>query len=156
MGSIWERFDTIAKPEEVVEVKMRNEPLDEGIYKMVLEEIKATTSKTSKLPMLAIKFRITGSNKIFYYNQVLQSTFSESLTVKNVATAVKVVEGIIGEEIDFVGLNQLESIIESIPVGETYNVKISYEPKYKDTKQFPILDFIKDEDMETFEEDTEF
>lgn len=152
--SIWERFDNIVKPEEVNSAKTKIEPPDEGVYEMELEEIQCTESKTSNLPMLAIKFRIIPTNKIFYFNQVLISTYSDNLTVKNIATAVRVIEGLIREELDFKNLSQIEEIVPTIPLGERYKIKVTYEPKYKEEKKFPIIDFIEDYPMTN--EDTEF
>jgi len=155
MGSIWERFDTIVTPEEVVEAKVQFAPIPAGKYLMRLEEITPAESKDG-LPMLKGKFRIVATNRIVFYNQMLQNLNYPDMTKFNISEAVTFVEGLIKEEIDYVGLSQLEEIVKSIPLGEEYMIEVSYGKKDLEMK-FPKLKIIPEaENYDIPDEDTEF
>ena len=152
MENLWSRFDSIAKPEEVMEAKSQFEPIGEGTYKVLLEEISPSESK-SGLPMLKGKFRIIDNNRIIFYNQMLQNLNYPNMTAVNVAEAVSFVSGLVQEEIDFTGLESFAQLITEIPIGTQHTVEVSYG-KNDTEKSFPKLKVIEDiDDLEI--EDTE-
>mgnify|MGYP001036179386 CR=1 FL=1 len=151
-SNIWERFDTIAKPEEVAEVKSSFSPTPAGKYRVRLEQLEPSESQTG-LPMLKGRFRIIATNRIVFYNQLLQNLNNPEMTKFNVGEAVKFLEGLIKEDIDFVGLSQLADIATSIPLGEEYTIQVSYGKKDLEMK-YPKIKIL--EETEVFEEDTEF
>jgi len=134
--NIWERFDNIASKAEIEESKSKFTPIEEGSYTMVLEEITPSESK-SGLPMLKGKFR-TSTNRVVFYNQMLQNINNPAMTAVNIAEAIKFVEGLTGEEVEFSGLSDLANVVASIPTGVSYKIKISYGNKDTE-KQFPKL-----------------
>lgn len=149
MSNIWARFDDIAKPEEVMEIKSSFTPIEEGEYDVVLEELAPSESRNG-LPMLKGKFRIKENNRILFYNQLLQNMNSEWATAKNIAEAVDFVSGLLGEEIEFTGLIALAELIETIPLGLECRVEVSYgandlEKKFTQLKVVVPEDVTKDE-----------
>ena len=124
MSNIWDRFDSIASPEEVIAAKDRFTPIPAGNYEAVLEKLEATTSK-SGFPMLASKFR-TLENRVIFGNKMLQSVSKPEYTAGLVADANKFVGDLLGTELEFAGLSKLCSDIESVPMGGTYTVNVSY------------------------------
>ena len=125
MTNIWERFENIVSKDEVADVKAQSTPLEPGEYLMILESIEPGESK-SQLPMLKGQFRMVDGNRKVYYNQMLQNVSNPKMTAVNVNEAVRFVEGLIGEEIEFDGLGGLAKIVENIPAGGTYNINVSY------------------------------
>lgn len=154
MSNLWQRFDNIAKPEEVAEAKSSSTPVPKGRYTMRLEEAVAGESKNTGLPMAKYKFRIPSTNRIVFFNQLLQGN-EPKYTVINVSQAVKFLEGLTGEEIDFVSLSQLAGIIESLPIGEEWEIDLSYAEKDIEQK-YPKLKVIPKLDINTSEVDEEF
>lgn len=125
MNNVWERFDDIAKPEEVMEAKSQFTPVEEGTYKVLLETIEPSESK-SGLPMLKGKFRIMDSNRIVFYNQMLQNLNYPNMTAVNIAEAVSFVGGLIEDEVEFTGLKAFAELISQIPIGSEHWVQVSY------------------------------
>ena len=100
MGNLWERFENIATTEEVESAKAEFTPMAEGRYKVRLEEIEAGESK-SGLPMLKGKFRVIESNRVIFYNQVLQNLSYPFITAKNIASATIFINGLTHEALEF-------------------------------------------------------
>ena len=140
MSNVWERFDNIAKPEDVEEVKSSFKPLEEGTYTMRLEQLEPSESK-SGLPMLKGRFRVTHNNRVVFYNQVLQNINNPEFSKYNIGQAVAFLEGLIGDDIEYTGLADLAGIVEKVPMGEEYNVKVTYGKKDFEQK-FPQLEII--------------
>lgn len=128
MSNLWERFDSIAKPEEVVEAVAQSEPIEAGQYLMTLEELAPAESK-SGLPMLKGKFRIVENNRPVFYNQVLQNLNYPNLTAKNIGEAVVFVGGLIGEEIQYNGLKDFADIVSEVQVGTNHLIEVYYDKK---------------------------
>ena len=136
MANLWERFEGIAKPEEVEAAKSQFEPLPAGLYEMTLESIEAGESKDG-LPMLKGKLR-TSENRVVFYNQMLQNLNFPNMTAVNIGEAVTFVSGLLGEEVDFQGMGAFGELIPTIPVGGTYSVRLTYGKNDTDMK-FPKL-----------------
>lgn len=147
MENLWERFDDIAKPEDVMEAKIQFTPVEEGTYEAKLEELVPGESK-SGLPMLKGKFRLTESGRIVFYNQMLQNLNYPNMTAINIAEAVDFVGGILGEEIEFTGLGALSELISEIPIGSTHYVDVSYGPKDFEKKYTKLKIVDKPEELE--------
>lgn len=137
MTNIWERFENIVSKTEVEDVKAQFTPIEPGEYLMILESIEPGESK-SQLPMLKGQFRLVDGNKKVFYNQMLQNISNPKMTAVNVNEAVRFVEGLTGEEIEFDTLGGLAEIVSNIPTGGTYNVSVSYGKNDFDMK-FPKL-----------------
>lgn len=137
----WERFDDISKPEDVVEAKTQRDPVEEGVYEVTLEEINPSENKNN-LPMLKGKFRIKENNRLLFYNQNLQVTGYQSLTDQNIADAILMVEGLLGEEIEYKGLGALGQLVSTIPVGSDHWVQVTYANKDTE-KKFPNLRIVE-------------
>lgn len=147
MSNVWERFDEIAKPEEVMEKKAQFAPIEAGVYKMRLEEIQPTQSQKG-LPMLAGKFRLIKSNRVLFYNQMLQNLAYPHMTPVNVAEAVAFIGQLIGEEIEFTGLKDLGEIVLGIPVNSEYVIEVTYGNTDRE-KKFPKLKVVDESDLPT-------
>lgn len=111
--SIWERFNEIegADVNSVEEARSQFDPIDEGDYKVRLESLMATESK-SGLPMVKGRFRIIEgerANSIIFYNQVIQNINYPNITALNISKVMSLVSGILGEPIEFTGLVDLEN-----------------------------------------------
>lgn len=127
MSNVWERFEGIVTADEVIAEKSKFEPLLAGEYDVVLEEL-APAETQAGLPKLAGKFR-TSTNRIIFYNQVLQNINNPQMTAVNVAKATQFVADLLGEEIEFKSLGQLADIVSSIPIGSKYKIEVSYSAK---------------------------
>lgn len=145
MSSVWERFDNIAKPEDVEQAKASMEPVGEGVYKMRIEQLEAGESKNSGLPMLKARFRILGSNRVFFYNKLLQNLNYQFITDKNIAEVLALLEGMLGEEIEYTKLSDIEDAIPMIPIGSEHIIKVSYGEKDTE-KSFPELEVLEEEE----------
>lgn len=145
--NLWERFDSIAQPDEVDEAKSQFTPVEPGNYKMILEEITPTVAKSSGLPMMAVKMRIVDNNRIVFYNQMLQNINYPNMTAINIAEAVAFVSGILEEEISFAelgGLKAFSELISGIPIGTEHMIELSYGKKDVE-KSFPKIKVIENE-----------
>lgn len=142
MANVWERFNDIADTKEVAEERAKYAPLESGTYKMKLEEIKADEDQNG-LPVIKIRFRTT-TNKVVFYNLRLQNLNYPEMTAGNIAKAVEFVSSIVGEEIGFTTLSAFADLIDRIPVGGMYNVKVSFATKDVD-KKYPVLTVIDGE-----------
>lgn len=156
-NNIWERFDEIAPVEEVMEAKSQFEPIEAGTHKMRLESIEPSTSKSSGLPMLKAKFRLTENNRILFLNQMLQNLNYPKMTAVNIVEAVSLVGQLIGEDLDYEelgGLAKFAELITQIPIGGEYLIDVSYGAKDLD-KSFPKIRVVEDVDglLEEEEED---
>lgn len=159
MSSLWDRFDTIASAEEVIEAKKAFEPTPAGEYDCVLESIEPAESKEG-LPMLKAKFCTIEGNKLLFYNQMLQNLNYPNMTAVNIADAVNFVSGLIGEEVAFKGLTSFAKTVIGMNdiVGENtdgtpilrlkqqfnsvvYKLKVEYGKKDLECK-FPKLKFV--------------
>lgn len=125
--NLWTRFDDIAKPEEVESAKSSFTPIDAGRYVAVLEKIEAGESQQGT-PMLKVQFR-TDTNKMIFYNQVLQNLSNPDITASNIAKASSFVDSLTGESVAFTGLGAFAERIGQIEVGKTYEVQVSYGKK---------------------------
>lgn len=146
MSNLWERFESIVSAEEVQEAKTMFEPIVPGDYKVILEEIAPSESQAG-LPMVKGKFRTVENNRVIFYNQMLQNLNNPKMTAVNVAEAVTFIGGLVGDEIQFIGLGQLAVLIEGLPVGQEYTINVSYGAKDYDMK-FPKLKVVAKEGVE--------
>jgi hypothetical protein len=156
MSNLWDRFDDIASAEEVAEAKSTYEPIQAGDYKAKLEELTPAESQNG-LPMLKGKFRTLEGNKVIFYNQMLQNLNAPNMTAVNIAEAVSFVGAVLGEEVEFKGLSALAELIQTIPMGGEYTVRVSYGKKDAEMK-FPKLkivgranESVEDSDVPPFE-----
>lgn len=136
MSNLWDRFDGIASADEVSEAKANigsYEPIEAGDYIVTLEELVPAESKDG-LPMLKGKFRTEESNRVIFYNQMLQNLNYPNMTAVNIAEAVNFVGAILEEEIEFKGLSALAELVGTIPMGGSYIIKVSYAKKDTDMK----------------------
>lgn len=151
--NLWERFDDVVKPEKVMEAKSGFDPIEPGVYKMTVEELKPDTSKNGR-PMLKGRFRLLDDNRVLFYNQVLQVVGHDWLTERNIAEAIILIEGILEEKIEYKGLSDFANIIDSIPVGTVHTIEVSYDNQDEDDYSFPILTVIEDlDDLDLDSED---
>lgn len=139
MSNLWERFESIATPEEVQEAAFSFKPIEAGEYNATLESIEAGESQ-SGLPMLKGKFRLDNNRPVFY-NQVLQNLNYPAMSAKNIAEALQFVSGLVGEEVEFKGLGSLGELVETIPAGGVFRLDLTYDKKDYDQK-FPKLKVI--------------
>ena len=137
MSNLWERFNTIATPDEVNNAKSEFTPLDEGTYRCLLEEIQPSESQ-SGLPMLKGKFRMIEGNRIIFYNQLLQNISNPKMTAINIAEAVKFISDLTGQEYEFTNLGDMADFVSSIPSGTEHMVTVKYGAKDIDRK-YPKL-----------------
>ena len=160
--SIWERFNEIegADVNSVEEARSQFDPIDEGDYKVRLESLMATESK-SGLPMVKGRFRIIEGkreNSIIFYNQVIQNINYPNITALNISKVMSLVSGILGEPIEFTGLVDLEKLLNSIEEGLEFTVNVTYDAKDTE-KSFPQLRVVEDVDnleLDVDSEDEEF
>ena len=141
MSNVWERFDGIVSKDEVIEARSQFEPVEPGIYKCTLEEIAPSENKDG-LPMIKGKFRIQETNRILFYNQMLQNLNYPDMTKVNVADAVAFISGLKKEEVEFTSLSALASLIYELPVGEEYHIQVTYGKKDTEMK-FPKLKVVE-------------
>jgi hypothetical protein len=144
--NLWERFDGIVTATEVDEVVKSFAPLVAGEYEGKLEELVAGESK-SGLPMLKGKFRLA-TNRVVFYNQVLQNANNPAFTAMNVAKAVNDVGFILGEEIEFTTLGEFAGLVMGMTgmdgkvlpefADKVLKLKISYGKNDLEMK-FPIV-----------------
>jgi len=145
-NDVWDRFETIAKPEEVETAKKQYEPLEIGDYESVLEAMEATTNKNG-LPVIKGKFRTIEGNRTIFYNQNLQNVSTPAMTPVNIADAVNFISGLLGDEVVFTGMGAFAREVESLSskIGEIFTINISYGSKDVDHK-FPKLKVVKKPD----------
>lgn len=157
MENLWARFDDIAKPEEVMEAKSQFTPVQEGTYKALLEELVAGESKNG-LPMLKGKFRLVESNRIVFYNQMLQNLSYPNMTAVNIAEAVSFISGLLEEEIEFTGLGALAELVSQIPTGSEHWIEVSYGAKDYEKKftKLKIVDAPEELDLGEDTDDVPF
>ena len=149
MTSVWERFNEIegADSNAVDEARSQFEPIGEGDYKVRLEGLVASESK-SGLPMVKGRFRIIEGereNSIIFYNQVIQNLNYPSITALNISKVMTLVSGILGETIDFTGLVDLEKLLNDIEEGIEFTLNVTYDAKDTE-KSFPQLRVVEDID----------
>lgn len=139
MSSIWERFDDIASPEDVLEAKAKHDPVKAGAYDVVLEELETTENQNGD-PMIKGRFR-TKDNKLVFYNQNLIATGYDKLTAQNIATAWAFIEKLMGEELPYTKLSDFLIVVPKVPLGSEHRIEVSY--KAKDVEQrYPIVKII--------------
>lgn len=129
MGNIWERFNSIANAEEVAVEKEKTisfDPLPSGEYKITIEELEPTESK-SGLPMLKCKMR-TDSNRVIFYNMMLQNLSDPKYTAMNIAIAVEFIGKILGQEVEYTNMSEFADTIGTVPTndGTQFRVNLSY------------------------------
>lgn len=141
---IWDNFNDIASIDEVKEgvneTKYSNEPLPVGNYIMTLQEMNPSESKNG-LPMIKGIFRLDNNRPVFY-NQMLQNLSNPQFTALNIAEAVNFLSGLIGEEIEYTGLSQLEEIVNGLEAGIVAEINVSYG-KNDFEQKFPKLKVVK-------------
>lgn len=128
MSNLWERFESIATAEEVENAKPQYTPIEAGNYFAVLESIQPAESQNG-MPMLKGKFRTVEGNRVIFYNQMLQNLNSPDMTAVNIAEAVAFVGALLDEEVTFKGMGKFAEVVESVPTGGLYTIKISYGKK---------------------------
>lgn len=141
MENVWERFDDIAKPEDVMQAKASFKPIEPGVYEVMLEHIEAGLTRTG-LPMLKTRFRLVESNQVLFSNINLQVIGYQNLTDENIANAHRLIEGLIDEEFDFVGLKHLAEMIPNIPINTKHQIKVSYRNNDHE-KNFPEVEVVE-------------
>lgn len=145
MSNLWARFEGIAKPDEVMDAKAQFTPVEEGVYRARLEELAPAESKNG-LPMLKGRMRLVDSNKVVFYNQMLQNLNYPDMNARNIAEAVEFVSGILEEEIEFTGLGAFADLITQIPMGTEHVVEVSYG-KNDFEKRFTQLKIVSEDDL---------
>jgi hypothetical protein len=148
MGNLWERFENIVSKDEVQVEKHKFEPLAIGEYKVKLEVLEPSESKNG-LPMLKGQFRMSDSNRIIFYNQMLQNLNSPQMTAVNIAEAIAFVGGLVGESLEFEGMGEFANLVENVPLGNEYRLMVTYGNKDFDQK-FPklkVLEKIETEEL---------
>ena len=153
MSNLWSRFDSIVTPDEVVEAKSQFSSIEEGVYKVTLEELAPAENKDG-LPMLKGKFRMVEGNRIIFYNQNLQNLSYPQMTAVNIAEAVTFISDLTGEEYEFDGLARFADFITTIPLGEIYHIQVTYGAKDLD-KKFPKLKIVEEPEVLDLGSDTE-
>lgn len=162
MTSVWERFNEIegADSNAVVEATSQYEPFEEGDYKVRLEGLEASESK-SGLPMAKGKFRVIEGereNNIIFYNQVIQNLNYPNITALNISKVMALVSGILGERIEYTGLADLERLLSEIEEGIEFTLSVTYDKKDTE-KAFPqlrVTEDIDDLELKADGEDEEF
>lgn len=149
--SVWERFNNIegTTPDEVAQARSQFEPIEEGVYRVRVEGLEASESR-SGLPMVKGRFRIVSGkkeNQLIFYNQVIQNLNYPNITALNISKVMTLVSGILGERIEFEGLVELEKLLKSIGEGIEVNLQVEYEDRDTE-KSFPQLTVVEDEDDE--------
>ena len=157
-NSVWERFNEIegADANAVEEARSQFEPFKEGDYKVRLEGLEASESK-SGLPMVKGKFRVIEGereNGIIFYNQVIQNLNYPNITALNISKVMGLVSGILEEKIEFTGLVDLEQLLSEIEEGIEFTLSLTYDAKDTE-KSFPQLRVVKDLDDLDLGSDTE-
>lgn len=147
MENVWERFDNIASTDGVMEAKSSFKPIEAGVYEMKLEDLKPAENRKG-LPMLKGRFRLTETNQLLFYNHNLQVAGYQNLTDQNIAEAILLIEGLVGEEIEFNGLGSLAKYIEELEMGTIHTIQVTYS-KNDDEMSFPKLQVIKEADEDT-------
>lgn len=146
MSNVWERFENVAKAEDVLEKVNQRKPLLEGEYEVILESI--TPDKTKKGdPMIKGVFvtKEVGNYKgerTIYYNQTLVIPAYPKLTDQNIADAVIFLSDLTGTDFKFDGMIKFADAISNIEVGTEHTIRVSYDDKDKDQK-FPKLSVVK-------------
>lgn len=140
MSNLWERFENIVSKDEVADVKAQFEPIEEGDYKVILENIEPSESKAG-LPMLKGKFRMIDNNRIVFYNQMLQNLNNPNMTAVNVNEANNFINALTGEDIEFDTLGKLAERVTNISMGGVYTITVSYGKKDFD-KKFPKIKIV--------------
>lgn len=149
--SVWERFNNIegASANEVAEARSQLEPIEAGTYKVRVEGLEASESK-SGLPMVKGRFRILEGkreNSLIFYNQVLQNLNYPNITALNISKVMTLLSGLLGERVDFEGMVELEELIKSIPEGIEVEMEVKYEER--DTNNsFPQLTVVEKQETE--------
>jgi len=141
-NNMWERFNDIANTDEIAEARAQFVPIEAGTYEMKLESIKADENKDG-LPMIKGRF-ITDTNKIVFYNQMLQNINYPEMTPRNIASAIEFIGGLIGEEITFTTLGEFGDIVNGVKLGGMHTIKVTFGKKDTECK-FPILTVSKDD-----------
>lgn len=137
--NVWERFDSIVDASEVVEAKAKFTPIEAGDYVATLEKLEPSVSQNGN-PMLKGQFR-TDSNKVVFYNQMLQNVNNPEMTAINVAEAVTFLSGITCKDLDFstIGtLGKLAELASNVELYGRYNIRITYGTKDLEMK-FPKI-----------------
>lgn len=144
--NLWARFEGIAGTDEVATERAKFAPLEVGTYNMKLEKIEAGES-TQGLPMLKAQFR-TDSNRVVFYNQLLQNINMPEMTAANIAKAVEFVGSLVGAAIEYTSMGRLARDIENVQTGKMYSVKVTYGKK-DESQKYPILTIlgISEEDL---------
>ena len=145
--SIWERFNEIegADVGAVEEARSQFEPIGEGQYKVRLEGLEASESR-SGLPMVKGRFRIVEGekeNQLIFYNQVIQNLNYPNITALNISKVMTLVSGILGERLEFEGLVKLEQLLKSIDEGIEFTIEVKYDSKDTE-KSFPQITVVKE------------
>lgn len=140
--SVWEKFEDIASAEEVVEQVLINKPVPVGDYNVLLKKLAPSESRGG-LPMIKGEFQMVDGGRKIFYNQLLMNTSIPELTAKNIAQAVEFLSGLVGEEIEFTSMADLESLIYEIELDAEYVVNVSFNEKRDSEHKFPILTVVE-------------
>lgn len=135
--NIWDRFDDIVDANEVEEASASFDPLEEGDYTVKLEEAKTGENPFTFAPQLELKFR-TDKNRVVFVNQALQNPNFPDMTAMLVGITNSLVNGLRGEKVAFTSVSELAKRVETIEIGRSYNVHLSYGDKDL-KKKYPKL-----------------
>lgn len=145
MANIWDTFNDLVTKEQVNGPAQTTVAVQPGIYEARLEQFIPAQSQKG-LPMIKGRFRLK-SNKILFYNQMLQNLNYPNMTAVNINEAVKMVSSLIGEPVVFETMSGFADLINSIPIGGLYKIEVFYGKKDL-TQSFPkvkILSHINEE-----------
>jgi hypothetical protein len=139
--SVWERFDNVAKAEDVLEAVNQRKPLLEGDYEVKLVSVKMAETRNGD-PMVKGVFKDKTTGRDIYYNQNLIVPAYPNLTDQNIADAVIFLSDIVGEEVPFKKMSQFAEEISKIEVGTEHTIRVTYADKDKDMK-YPKFSVVK-------------
>lgn len=123
--NIWDRFDSIATPDEVKAEESKFTPVDAGTYEARLGKITPAETRDG-LPMLKGEFVRTDNGKRIFYNQPLQNISKPEVTARNIAMACSFLARLTGETVTYTGMSDLANFINTIETGGLYVLDISY------------------------------
>ena len=149
MANVWERFNSVAKAEDVLESINKRKPLPVGDYEVTLKTIAPAETQKGD-PMIKGTFVQKDTGREIYYNQTLIVPAYPQLTDQNIADAVIFLSALVGEEVGFTTMGKFAETIQGIETGTDHVVRVSYANK--DTEQkYPKLQVIEPMD-ETIED----
>ena len=141
---MWSQFNNLVTDDlksEIANVASNNveyKEVPEGAYEVFIEDMKATITKATQKPMLAIRFRIlegSHKNQIIFMNQVLMNGtgihFANEF-MRSLGTGV---------EVKFETFSQYEQLIEDVfAASKNYEYALDYGKNSKGFNTYKIVD----------------